>query len=146
MQFIVLHVDYFQVLLKMPKILLKQLAFEIGKIIEKVDKLSQCTAHKESLTRWSALVQTAAQPHLEVSRQIFRQSVAEINSNRHAVATLARTALFCGRQDALRGHFESLEGSGNKGNFLELLDLIKKESSEVGLKQVMDRLPSNATL
>ena len=54
----------------------------------------------------------------------------------------------CARQDiALRGHHEHPDAaeadSVNRGNFLELTDLVKLESPST--KAMLDRLPSNTT-
>jgi len=57
--------------------------------------------------------------------------------------SLARIALFCGRQNiALRGHDESADRS-NKGNFLELADLVAVESTEFQNRK--QSMASNAT-
>ena len=67
----------------------------------------------------------------------------EIEKNRHYLKTIAEILLLCGRQDlALRGHHES-QSSSNRGNFLEILQIISRHD-----KIVEDRMvsgPRNAT-
>ena len=62
---------------------------------------------------------------------------------RHYLKTIAEILLLCGRQDlALRGHHES-QSSSNRGNFLEILQVIAKHD-----RIVEDRImcgPRNAT-
>ncbi len=54
--------------------------------------------------------------------------------------------LFCAKQDiALRGHRENEEDS-NRGNFLELMDLILKYSPAPESREMMDKLPQNAKM
>ena len=66
-----------------------------------------------------------------------------MRENREYVKSLARIALFCGRQNiAFRGHDESMD-SANRGNFLELADLLATES-EV-FRNRRDGLAANAT-
>jgi hypothetical protein len=115
------------------------------KVLDKICKHSECRLHKECVAQWLACKQTVAQPELRVMRQVGRQAEAEIKNNRGAVETLARIVLLCGRQDlALRGHSEIADaGNNNRGNFLEILDVLKTVSVEVN--QCMTRLPLNAT-
>ena len=48
----------------------------------------------------------------------------QIQENRHYLKSIAEVILLCARHDlALRGHRESMESS-NRGNFLEILELI----------------------
>jgi len=57
--------------------------------------------------------------------------------------TLARIAVFCAQQNmALQGHNEKA-GSENRGNFLELADLIASESKD--FEQRRSNMPANAT-
>jgi hypothetical protein len=85
--------------------------------------------------------------------QISKQINDEVLRNRSCIATLGRIAVFCARQDiALRGTNESVStdlqptlksSTSNQGNYLELLNLLKRESTEI--KKKMSHLPHNAT-
>ena len=67
----------------------------------------------------------------------------QILENRHYIKTLASVILFCGRQDiALRGHRET-DLDHNRGNYLELLELIAGHDSVVADK--LHNGPRNAT-
>lgn len=94
------------------------------------------------------------------------QNRRQIQRNRDSVASLVRGVLFCGRQDiALRGHRESDKEAAcaeehsdsdedelsvgsqraacsNRGNFRELLNLMKLENAEIRAR--FDSLPKNA--
>ena len=80
---------------------------------------------------------TTIADRLDSTRQI------EIERNRHYLKTIAEILLLSGRQDpALRGHHES-QLSSNRGNFLEILQVVAKHD-----KVVEDRImcgPRNAT-
>ncbi len=81
-----------------------------------------------------------------MNKQLNSQRIEEINKNRRAVSTLTRVAIFCARQDiALRGHRESetvkqnkhkgdnnncSTDSFNRGNFLELLELLQMDQQK----------------
>lgn len=58
----------------------------------------------------------------------------QILKNRHYLKTIAEIVLFCSHQEiALRGHKEG-EQSANRGNFLQLLELIGQYDSEIKKK------------
>ena len=69
---------------------------------------------------------------------------ATVERNKAHILTVLDLALFCARQELpLRGSDESHD-STNKGNFLEVLELLKKYSPEV--KRRFDALPANAKM
>ena len=66
-----------------------------------------------------------------------------IANNRHYVKTISEILLFCSRQEiAIRGHRED-KSSMNRGNFLELLDLVAKHDTVIQHK--ITNIPHNAT-
>ena len=70
----------------------------------------------------------------------------QIESNRHYLKTIAEVLLLCSKQDLeIRGHKESLQSEIplNRGNFLEILDVIANHDDAVH-HRVTDG-PGNAT-
>ena len=66
-----------------------------------------------------------------------------IAQNRHYLKTILEILMFCGHQEiALRGHREGRDSS-NRGNFLELLQLVGKHDEVI--QQRLDSGPRNAT-
>lgn len=103
---------------------------------------NKCAVHKNAMLAWeqsklNASRGTSIAHLLDSSRQQL------IQKNRHYLAAVSQVLLFCAHQEiALRGHNES-ENSANRGNFLELLQLLAKHDTVV-----MERLkdgPKNAT-
>ena len=121
------------------KCLLKQ-ALETGKKIgEKLQKHAQSEFHKHSIALWGAYKQVKA--HGSIAEQLDSQLSAAIQSNRKFLKTIAQVAILCARQNiALRGHDEQ-ETSQNKGNFLEILDLLAAYSDE--FKNRLSNSPRN---
>ena len=77
-----------------------------------------------------------------VLQKIDKQLANEIKRNRKAVETLLRVVILCGKQDiALQGHSENVY-SGNRGNFREILELIRLESTKTNT--IFSKLPKNA--
>ena len=74
---------------------------------------------------------------------IGKAAVTQREQNRYYIKTLAEVILFCAKQEiALRGHDESDE-SENKGNFLELIDVISRHDEKFAAR--LRSLPDNAT-
>ena len=102
--------------------------FRNWKIGEKLQKHAQSEFHKHSIAMWSAYKQVEA--HGSVAEQFDSQLSATIQSNRMFLKTIAQVAILCARQNmALRGHDEQ-DTSLNKGNFLEILNLLAAHSDE----------------
>ena len=100
------------------------------KIGEKLQKHAQSEFHKHSIAMWGAYKQVKA--HGSIAEQLDSQLSATIQSNRNFLKTktIAQVAILCARQNmALRGHDEQ-DTSLNKGNFLEILDLLAAHSDE----------------
>ena len=73
---------------------------------------------------------------------IDKAAVTLREQNRYYIKTLAEVILFCAKQEiALRGHDES-EESENKGNFLELIDVISRHDDKFAAR--LRSLPDNA--
>ena len=97
-------------------------------------------AHKNSVILWSSFKQ--AESHSSVVDQLTNQRALTVASNRKYITFLGKVAVFCARQCiALRGHDET-SGSANKGNFVELVDLIKSTSPQFDFQ--CKSLPKNA--
>ena len=94
------------------------------------------------MAQWTAWKQGSVN---SVISQLSSKHREEISQNRKAVSTIARVVVTCARQDiALRGHDESKDNFiSNKGNFIEILNLVKMESPQA--KKNLDALPRNAT-
>ena len=74
---------------------------------------------------------------------IGEAAVTQREQNRYYIKTSAEVILFCAKQEiALRGHDESDE-SENKGNFLELMDVISRHDEKFAAR--LRSLPDNAT-
>ena len=74
---------------------------------------------------------------------IGKAAVTQREQNRYYIKTLAEVILFCAKQEiALRGHDESDE-SENKGNFLELIDVISRRDEKFAAR--LSSLPDTAT-
>jgi hypothetical protein len=115
-------------------------------------------SHREAEARWSAAQQASMTG--SVYSQINSHHMADVERNRAAVCTLVRSLLYCARQGIrLRGHRElhsakddrrqdRCDDDGddnntgtpslyNRGNFCELLSLIKLESPDTAKKTVV---------
>lgn len=78
----------------------------------------------------------------DVLQQQLSYHAEIVRDDRQCVKSLARIALFCGRQSiSLKGDNEA-KGSSNKRNFLELIDMLGADSSV--FKKCRDRVASNA--
>lgn len=99
--------------------------------------------HAEAVARWQGARSVDHGKVDAISLQVNKQAKDVVTKNRAAVGSLARIAITCARQDiALRGHHEHTDLADNRGNFLEILELIKLESTHT--KSNLDRLPKNA--
>ena len=107
-----------------------------------LSKHARSTAHFTSMTQWKAWKQGSVN---SVISQLSSKHREEISQNRKAVSTIAVVVVTCARQDiALRGHDEFKDNIiSNKGNFIEILNLVKMKSPQV--KKNLDALPRNAT-
>lgn len=103
-------------------------------------KHSHSDCHKHSMSIWVGYKQ--ARIHGSVSDQLSSERAKTIQENRQYLKSICQVAVLCARQDiGLRGHCKH-EGSSNKGNFLEILDLVASENSF--LKKRMQDAPHNA--
>ena len=123
---------------------------------------TECKSHAECFQQWLDWVHNKNCDTDNINKQLDKLLQEQINKNRRAVGTLARVAILCARQDiALRGHRETLtkdnevkdsqkcdnssaEDDYNKGNFVEILELIKLESADA--RTNVARLPGNANI
>jgi len=89
---------------------------------KKVKKHCETIIHCSSLSAWHMFQQTKSTGSID--RMLDAQRRAAINENRSYIISIAKVALTCARQGiALRGHIET-ESSTNRGNFLEIVDLM----------------------
>ena len=95
-------------------------------------------AHKQAVVAWkefkkmdSSIVDTLGGARQE-----------QVQKNRHYLKTLCKIILLCSNQEiALRGHREN-DASTNKGNFIEILNLVAKHDEVVSNR--LSHLPRNA--
>lgn len=106
----------------------------------RVQKHAKSDCHKDGMSKW--LGRKESQASGSVASKINEQLSAEITRNRSAVEKLSRIILLCGKQDlALRGHDER-ECSLNRGNFREILDLLRADNVETDT--LFAKLPKTA--
>ena len=109
------------------------------KIGERFQKHAQSEYHKHSMAIWAAYKQAKSQG--SIAEQLDLQLSTVIRSNRNFLKTIAKVAILCARQNiALRGHDEQ-DTSTNKGNFLEILDVVATHNDE--LKHQLSSSPKN---
>ncbi len=99
-----------------------------------LQKHDTCTSHREAMVSWKAFTQMKS----------FKSSVVDMMGSAraqhvarkvHYMKTIAEVILLCSQQEiGLRGHNES-ERSLNRGNFMEILQLVALHD-----KSVQDRL------
>ena len=107
-----------------------------NKIGEKLKKHAESDAHKESMAKWMAYKQTKS----TVADQLASHRASTVAAN--YISTLSQVAVLCARQGIpLRGHDES-STSSNKGNYVEILELIASVMPELGRQ--FRSLPNNA--
>ena len=96
------------------------------KAVEKLRKHSESVSHKNSMEMWANYMH--ARVSGTVVENIAKQGAIQTKENREYIKILAKVAILCAKQEiALRGHREGPE-SLNKGNFLEILDLLKSDN------------------
>lgn len=97
--------------------------------------------HKNSVSAQSAFLRTKLTG--TVLQQQLGYHASLVRENREYVKSVAKVAVMCARQNiALRGHDETHE-SANKGNFLEIVDLLTQESKE--FRERRERAAGNCT-
>ncbi len=107
-----------------------------------ISKHDISTLHKAAMANWNSYViinerGTAIANQLQNSRQEL------VKSNQHCIKSLCDIIVFCAKQDLpLRGHRES-DDSSNKGNFLEMLNVVAKHDAII--KEKLLSLPNNAS-
>lgn len=70
-----------------------------------------------------------AKPHGSIGDQLSSTRAKTIQGKRDFLKSISKVAVLCAQQDiGLRGHREH-ESSMNKGNFLEILELVASENS-----------------
>ena len=110
------------------------------KIGEKLKKHAESHTHKESMANWMAYKQSKSTS--TVADQLVSQRATTIAANRMYISTIAQVVVLCARQGiALRGHDES-STSSNKGNFIEIVELLASVMPE--LERKFRSLPNNA--
>ena len=92
------------------------------------------------MAKWMAYKQTKSSS--TVADQLISQRASAVAANRMYISTLSQVAVLCARQGiALRGHDES-STSSNKGNYVEILELLTSVMPELGRQ--FRSLPNNA--
>ena len=103
---------------------------------------AKCFSHKQAQAAWSQYKLNHALGKTLPERMGKSHSEA-IQQNRHYLKTIAEVILLCAKQDlALRGHREG-PNSDNRGNFLEILNVVAKHDPIVQRK--LTQGPRNAT-
>ena len=98
--------------------------------------------HKQAEVAWHQY-QKNLQHGTSISDRINSARSVTITQNRHYLKTIMQILLFCSKQEiALRGHREGID-SINRGNFLELLQLISQHDPII--QQRLEGGPKNAT-
>ena len=97
--------------------------------------------HRQAMLSWAEYVKNADRNTL-IGDRLDSTRCQQIQENRHYLKSIAEVILLCARQDlALRGHRESMESS-NRGNFLEILELVTGHDEVV--KDKLKNGPRNA--
>ena len=107
-------------------------------------KHSESREHKDNVQKCSDW--TFSQKRGNVQQLLDPEQVNDVcvERNKAHLLTMLDVAMFCAKQELpLRGSDESIDSS-NKGNFLELFEMLKKYSPEV--KKRFDALPANAKM
>ena len=99
-------------------------------------------SHKESMVAWEQY-RVNSERGSSISNRINSSWETTIANNRHYIKTISEILLFCSRQEiGIRGHRED-KSSMNRGNILELLDLVAKHDTIIQHK--ITNTPQNAT-
>lgn len=82
--------------------------------------------HRTAATKAQGILSTINNPERTLLPRLTQHTNEQYQRNLHVLSVIVRAVLFCGRQNiALRGHRDDqTSSSGNKGNFIALLDLI----------------------
>ena len=103
---------------------------------------SNSFSHKESMVAWEQY-RVTTERGTSILNRINSSWETTLANNRHYIKTIAEILLFCSRQEiGIRGHRED-KSSMNRGNFLELVDLVAKHDTVV--QQKIANAPQNAT-
>ena len=104
-------------------------------------KHSKSQRHITASAAWADFKRNQ-QSQTSISSSLSQVCRKQIQNNRHYINTIIEVLLFCALQEIpLRGHREG-ENSRNKGNFLELIDIISNHDSVV--KNKLQVAPRNA--
>ncbi|CAH0560642.1 unnamed protein product [Brassicogethes aeneus] len=97
--------------------------------------------HKSAMVAWQSFKSTKNQQ--SVASQISTAHTKLIQQNREYIKSIVRCIIYLSTQGlALRGHDESTTTGQNRGNFLELLDLISRDNKIIA-KRLLEG-PKNA--
>ena len=90
-------------------------------------KHDTCMTHQEAVSNWCEY-KVNLQSGTSVASSLDNARKEQISKNRHYLKALLQALMYCTTQEiALRGHRESSSSqSVNKGNFIELLELLSK--------------------
>ena len=102
---------------------------------------SNSFSHKESMVAWEQY-RITSERGTSILNRINSSWETTIANNQHYIKTISEILLFCSRQEiGIRGHRED-KSSRNRGNFLELLDLVAKHDTVI--QQKITNTPQNA--
>ncbi|XP_065917551.1 zinc finger MYM-type protein 1-like [Dysidea avara] len=91
---------------------------------------SNSLSHKEAMVAWEQYKINSKRGTL-LPNQVDNSWDVVIQENKHYIKTIAEVLLLCSRQNiSIRGHREGIESS-NRGNFLEMFELIAKHDPVV---------------
>ena len=101
--------------------------------------------HKQAMVSWKEYKQNVERG-TTIENRLDSARMTVINENRHYMTVLMEVILLCARQNlALHGHCEN-ESSHNRGNFLEILQLIAKLDETVEARLRNDLRNASYTL
>ena len=91
---------------------------------------NNCTSHRQAVIAWNEYKLNVLRG-TTISQRMGGVISQQIEANRHYLKTIAEILLSCSQQEiALRGHAES-RNSLNRGNFLQILDLVANHDSVI---------------
>ena len=103
---------------------------------------ASCLTHIQAVSSWHEYKQNEERG-TSVASRLDSARTEQIRLNRHYLRSVVEVILLCSLLEiALRGHDES-NGSLNKGNFCEILQVVAKHNPIV--EQRLERRPRNAT-
>lgn len=110
------------------------------KMHEKALKHGESTYHINAMQKWINF--KSSQQHGNIHQKLDSQHKQQVLDNRDYVKTLLNIVITAAKSNmAFRGHDES-ENSLNKGIFLEIFDLLKRESEK--FQKLVKKIPNNA--